>query len=45
MSEETPGLAHFEEHLIFFGSTEYPDGKLYTELVLLHVFSAPLEFD
>ena len=39
--EDTPGLAHLVEHMIFFGSVKYPDGKLYTELVLLQLFSSP----
>lgn len=34
--KEYPGLAHFLEHMLFFGSAAYPDEKYYTEYITQH---------
>ncbi len=34
--KEYPGLAHFLEHMLFFGSHTYPDEKYYTEFITQH---------
>lgn len=39
--EETPGLAHFLEHLLFMGTEKYPDENEYSR-VRLTILSSPI---
>lgn len=34
--KDTPGLAHFLEHMLFFGSDKYPSSNLFFDFVGKH---------